>query len=117
MNLFTPTHIPGGKASPGFFVSSDHQIQDEELKSSGAGLSAKIESGSGAVISQQAVESAYRDTNGLSPWEEKQRDARMQQAMIRPKTEMAVKGASTSAKSAQMQKYMNIVIPSEPAMT
>ena len=71
------------------------------------------------MISQQAVESAYRDgsNTGLSPWEERQRDARMQQAMIRPKTELAVNGASTTTKSAQMQKYMNIVIPSEPSMT
>ena len=32
-NLFTPTHVPSGKYTSGMFLSSEHQIQDEELKS------------------------------------------------------------------------------------
>ena len=32
-NLFTPKHVPTGKYTSGMFVSSDHQNQDEELKS------------------------------------------------------------------------------------
>jgi hypothetical protein len=29
--------------------------------------------------------------------------------MVRPKTEMAVKGSGQTNKSAQMQKYMNVI--------
>ena len=35
--------------------------------------------------------------------------------MVRPKTEMAVKGSGQTNKSAQMQKYMNVINQNEAA--